>query len=229
MKINHFLLRLLKENIIYLSLLIFILIIYVVFFIVLINKNNELSNKIWNIKNEINALEKEVNLINYGTKIREEGIDIDKINKILYQLIPDEEDYFSIIFSLEKLSKETRFLIDNYTINFNKSKNNKLNLTIEGFGDQESFFNFLRKYRYSGGRLLTIDKIEYQGEQNVKAKLNIYFYNGRLPSLKFTNNYQFNNDQKEIIKKIQEEVSINFDSSSQKEEEYLYSTKSNPF
>jgi len=228
MKINYYLRRLIKENIIYLISLLFILSIYFIFFINSINRINQIETKIKITKGEIESLKIKTQLINYKEEIKKENIDINKVNQLLFQLIPDNEDYFSVIFALEKLSEQTGFIIFSYSVDINQSTKNRLNLVIEGFGSKESFFNFLNSYRYRGGRLLTIDKIEYEGKDNIKAKLNIYFYNAKVPLLEFSSKYQLNKNQKEILKKIQEETPP-LNAIENTTNDYLYPTKTNPF
>lgn len=228
MKINYYLRRLIKENIIYLISLLFILSIYFIFFINSINRINQIETKIKITKGEIESLKIKTQLINYKEEIKKENIDINKVNQLLFQLIPDNEDYFSVIFALEKLSEQTGFIIFNYSVDINQLTKDRLNLVVEGFGSKESFFNFLNSYRYQGGRLLTIDKIEYEGKESIKAKLNIYLYNAKVPLLEFSSKYQLNKNQKDIIKKIQDETPL-LNAIENTTNDYSYPTKTDPF
>lgn len=109
--------------------------------------------------------------------INENGEDIDQDLELITKFIPDSEDYFSMIFALEKLSQTSGFIISNYTVNLSKSDSNKLSLKVTGIGDSNSFLELLRTYNYGGGRLITAEKIGIDPLQTSGVNLDLNFYN----------------------------------------------------
>ncbi len=100
---------------------------------------------------------------------------------LLNELIPNSEDFFSIIYSLNKLSQQTNFNILNYTVNLRQSNRNKINITLVGSGDNETFIKFLKAYNFDGGRLITSDNIEVTPQQSGAININVSFYNQSVP------------------------------------------------
>jgi len=101
--------------------------------------------------------------------------DIEKLYQVISLLVPNKEDYFSIISALENLSLRTGMEILSYAVNFGDSTAEKLVLKIEARGDILSFQKFLEEYRFKGGRLITMDKIEYTN-QDFRSTLDVNFY-----------------------------------------------------
>lgn len=109
--------------------------------------------------------------------INESKDDIDKDLALVTGLIPDSEDFFSMIYSLEQLSQSTGFIINNYSVNLKKSDSNKLSITVTGLGDSASFLELLRTYNFAGGRLITAEKIGIDPLQHSGVSLDLNFYN----------------------------------------------------
>ncbi len=86
--------------------------------------------------------------------------DIDTYNSVLEALIPDEESYFSVVTSLEKLAQKTGVTIKSYTIDLESTNISKLSLRVEVSGSQEALVQLLAIYKYAGGRLITVEKYE---------------------------------------------------------------------
>jgi hypothetical protein len=101
--------------------------------------------------------------------------DVDKLYQVISLLVPNKEDYFSIISALENLSSRTGMEILSYSVNFGSSTSEKLVLKIEAKGDILSFKKFLEEYRFKGGRLITMDKIEYTNK-DFRSTLDLNFY-----------------------------------------------------
>ena len=80
------------------------------------------------------------------------------------------------------MSQKTGFLITSYTINLTTSQPNKLRLNIGGIGDNNAFLNFLRDYPFSGGRLITADKIELGSQTTGVTKIDVTFYSKKVTS-----------------------------------------------
>ncbi|MGB9883483.1 MAG: hypothetical protein ACPLRN_03160, partial [Microgenomates group bacterium] len=167
-KINSYLRQLIKENYFY-FIGFFVLSIFFLLILVLgINKINTLNQNIEKLSSEVNNLNKKYQLIN--TIIPDEQI-LDEDMKVLNALIPNSEDYFSIIFALENLSQKTGFIITGYTVNISQSTPNKLRLVVNGVGDTDAFLKFLQNYQFGGGRLITSDKITLSQNLNGAIKL----------------------------------------------------------
>jgi hypothetical protein len=148
------------------------------------------------------------------------------MNKFLSLLIPDSEDYFSIIVALERLSLQTHFIIVTYTINLKDSTSLKLSLTINGQGDPDAFLSFLKEYNFSGARLITIDKISYSSQEQKGIELLANFYTAKTGSLEDVK--PLSEEDKELIKTINSKISVVF-SSPEEASTLQYSVKTNPF
>lgn len=107
---------------------------------------------------------------------------IDTYNQLLTQLIPEQEDYFTILYALDTLSKKTNFNISRYSITLTDSVSNKIPLIIEGDGDSTTFLHFLQQYPYAGGRFITIEKLEYTPDVSGRIKVSLNFYNKKTNS-----------------------------------------------
>lgn len=101
--------------------------------------------------------------------------EVDKLYKAISLLVPNKEDYFSIISAVENLSSLTGLEVLSYSIVFSSSTNEKIVLQVEAKGDIESLKRFLNDYRFKGGRLITMDKIEFSNK-DFKSTLDLNFY-----------------------------------------------------
>ena len=129
---------------------------------------------------DVNALNAKATIIKTNSGMVKENID--EYNQILGRIIPDTEDFFSIIAALENLSQNTGFRIIRYNINLSASNREKLALIVEGDGDADSFLKFLEDYPFSGGRLATSEKLEFATTEVGKIKLSLNFYHKKSPS-----------------------------------------------
>jgi len=227
LKIDYYLFKVAKENFIYLVFFAGLILIYVFFSLTFLKKIADASSNITKLTKEITDLKKKSQLVNYKQEIINEGIDFNQTNKLFTKLIPNEEDYFSVIAALEKISTETNFLIINYSINLKSSTKDKLSLTIEGKGDQDAFFKFLKDYRYLGGRLITVDKIDCRTTGFTQAKLIVNFYSGKTTEKNLTSNTELTEEEKKLIKTIKEKVSLEL--KTEEASSSSYPVKSNPF
>ena len=225
-KIDYFILRLLRDNLIYLIGLGVVLIGFTISLFFFISRRTDTTKKIAQADSDIVALKKKVNIISYRNDIISQGIDLDQMNKFLSLLIPDSEDYFSIIVALERLSLQTHFIIVTYAINLKDSTSSKLSLTIDGQGDPDAFLNFLKEYNFSGARLITIDKISYSSQEQKGIELLANFYTAKTGSLEDVK--PLSEEDKELIKTINSKISVVF-SSPEEASTLQYSVKTNPF
>jgi len=172
---------LIKENILYILTNIILTIVIIFILISFFEKSLENNNKIEQLKNEVNLLNLKKNNLRLFAK---NSFDIEKAIKILNYLIPNEEDYFSILYALENLSKKTGFQITSYAVNLSDKNPNRLRLSINGVGSIDTFFNFLKEYNFSGKRLITSDNLSINAKQKSGYKIDLIFYNKGLTDQK---------------------------------------------
>jgi len=159
-----------------------------------------------NLLKETQQLKSRVDIVKANAELKSDQIRI--YNKMLTMLIPDSEDFFSIIYALEKIGVETGFVISNYTVKVISTTRNKISLVVAGKGDADRFIKFLQNYNFIGGRLATSETIQFSGT-NVDTQVNLNFYNqkyipndGQLPQLSVKD--------MERLALIKEKVNIDF-------------------
>lgn len=216
-----------KENILYLALNVVALIL--ILFVVSINSGKIYDNtqKVDRLSSDLQDLQRRVDLFK-GTSLTEETLDSNV--KMLTSLIPNTEDYFSVIYTLEKLSQKTNFIISSYSISLKSSTKNKLKLTVTGMGDQTAFLKFLSEYNFGGGRLITSDKIELNRQTSGQIKIDIAFYS---KETKPTSNQKPVSLSKTIVQELSTiRNKIQFDlkgASGEAAIDFSYPRKGNPF
>jgi hypothetical protein len=173
-KIKPFIKRLIKENIAYIFGNFFIIFLIIITIKMGLSEIHSYNQKIDSLKLENKDLMNKLTLINSVIPASEK---LDEDVKILNMLIPNAEDYFSIIYALDKLSTQTNFVINSYTINIGASTQDKLKISVEGVGDSQSLINFLKNYNFSGGRLITSDKVQIDPNFSGSIKIDLTFYN----------------------------------------------------
>lgn len=184
--------------------------------------------KIKSLQKEIAVLQNNVETLNStNMKIADLKNYLDFMNK----LIPNSEDYFSLIYSLEQISQKTGFYIQSYSLNVKTSTKEKLNLSISGSGNREAFVKFLDTYTFAGGRLMTSDKLELNPQLEGLLKIDVTFYSKKISLNK---NDQFQNALISLNAVKAMYAKINTDLKTAKNEvtdmsNYIYPTKSNPF
>lgn len=223
-KIKPFLLGLLKENLVYILSFIILIILVVVMSKISIDKINKSDTEIKKLEKEVSQLNQEVSFYQ-NTIPSSEKLDDDIV--LLNNLIPNIEDYFTMIYALENLSQQSGFFIVGYTVDIGKSTANKLRLTITGVGDSNSFVKFLSQYNFSGGRLITSDKIELDPQKTGSIGIDVTFYNKSVSNSK----QEIALDGKifQDIESIKSKVKFDFGSSTEESLDLNYPRKSNPF
>ncbi|MFA6081720.1 MAG: hypothetical protein WC741_04945 [Patescibacteria group bacterium] len=221
--IKPFLRRLLRENIFYIIGNIFIFILIIVTIKIGITNNLSYEKKISSLKIELNQLKNKVTLMNTTIPSSEKlDEDLDFLNK----LIPNIEDYFSIVYALEKLSQESNFIITSYTVAVGNSSAEKLKLNVLGVGDSQTFIDFLKNYNFGGGRLITSDKIQLDPNFFGTIKIDLTFYTKKVST---TKNLEIEPDDK-IFKELEALKSkVNFTFEPEVAPDYSYPRKQNPF
>ena len=152
--------------------------------------------------------------------------DLKEINKLLAILIPDIEDFFSIIQALETISYQTGFTIMKYSVNIGISTD-RISMMIDGSGNIDSFMNFLKSYSFSGGRFITSEKIEFTNFRSSSSKIQLNFYNKQVA---IDNQIipELTENDIDFFKRIKNKININL-KESKLEVDTDYPTKTNPF
>jgi len=195
--------------------------------IIILIKNSQklesLDYKINNLKSEIYKYEQRLEIINKNSSTNKK---IELYTKLLNSLIPDKEDYFSIIYALDTLSKKTGFYINNYTLNISDSTSDRLKLTITGYGDYQAFINFLNEYNLSGKRLITSNMIQLNTEDiNSAYKVFLTFYNKKV---KLTGNLKSKSINEQMFSELEKIIKkISFTTEEKKNQDFEYPRKNN--
>ncbi len=224
LKIKPYLLRLVKENIVYIFSLFFLFILIVIVIKTGFDKITDSNSKIKTLTNEVNSLQSKAA---FFQETIPDTAKLDEDVKLLNLLIPNIEDYFSIIYSLETLSQKTGFNVVGYSVSIGKSTPNKLRLSVTGLGDSTSFMKFLDEYNFSGSRLITSDKIELNPQLTGAIKIDLTFYNKSTS----TTNTDITPNKKifQELEAIKQKVNFDFSQNVQENQDLSYPKKSNPF
>jgi len=178
-------------------------------------------------ESEVKSLNERVKTVEINKVVTQDQIQ--QFNKLLGSLIPDQEDFFSIIYALEEISIKTNFVISSYSIDLGRSNSEKITLSVEGRGNAESFLRFLQEYQFSGGRLITSDRIEYSGATISNVRITLNLYSKELVLVDSTQIPQITKKDIEKIAAIQKKVTITYTSEDYKIPDTAYETKENPF
>lgn len=225
-KIKPFIKRLIKENIYYIVGNIFIFILIITTFKIGVTENINYKIKIDSLNLENTELMNKVTLMN--SSIPESG-KLDEDIKFLNTLIPNTEDYFSIIYALEYLSQKSSFKITSYNVNVAVSTPEKLRIKITGVGDSQSFIDFLKDYNFSGGRLITSDKVQLDPNFSGSIIIDLTFYNKKTVVANKLEKSPNSNIYKEL-ETLKAKVNFSFDNNFGSSSPSLdYPRKSNPF
>lgn len=225
-KIKPFIQNLIKKNIFYIIGNVFIFVLIIITIKIGLTENLNYGKKISDLDTELKTLQNKVTLMN--TTIPSSDKLDDDLN-FLNTLIPNVQDYFTIIYALDKLSQRTGFIITEYSINVQNSTREKLRLEVNGTGDSQSFINFLKDYNFGGDRLITSDKIQIDPNFLGSIKIDLTFYAKSVSTDKksgVTRDYKFF----EELETLKSKVNFSFDSNSELSNPDLdYPRKSNPF
>lgn len=225
-KIKPFIKRLIKENIYYIIGNIFILTLIIITFRIGLSESSNYNTKISSLKTENIGLMNKVTLMN-STIPGSEKLDEDV--SFLNALIPNAEDYFSIIYALEKLSQKSGFIITDYTISISSSTLEKLRMKISGEGDSLTFVNFLKDYNFSGGRLITSDKVQLDPNFSGAIIIDLTFYSKKTVAANSLELSPNSNIYKEL-ETLKAKVNFNFENTIASSSPNLdYPKKNNPF
>ena len=102
--------------------------------------------------------------------------DVEAYNTLLLRLIPEVEDYFSIIASLERLSLYTGLDVSRYSIDLPEQGVDKYTLSIVGTVPKRILPLFLKNYQYGTGRLVTIESMTLNNNEDNNINLVLSFF-----------------------------------------------------
>ena len=223
---------LLNQNLPYIAISLFFVVLACIGPFFMVNKINDNEDKEKKLESDIDTLKTKKVLLD--TLSNQSSNTLTQNLLILNTLIPDSEDYFSIIDTLEKLSGLTNFHIISYTINISaiNASSEKLPIEIVGLGDTQAFISFLNKYNFGGNRLITLDKVEFKpstGESTYRLNMNFY-HSKSTQSQKITTTLDYQKSF-EKLEKFKKQINIQIPQgiSQSNQLDTSYPTKSNPF
>lgn len=225
-KIKPFIRHLIRENIFYIIGNVFIFALIIIVIRIGLTENSSYNEKIKTLKTELGQLQNKITLMQ--TTIPSSA-KLDEDLNFLNALIPNIQDYFSIIYALEKLSQKSGFVITEYSVNVGDSTSERLKLEVTGSGDSQSFINFLKNYNFSGDRLITSDKIKLDPNFFGSIKIDLTFY---AKSVETDKNLELIPDYKffQELETLKSKVNFSFDSNTViNNPDFDYPKKSNPF
>lgn len=225
-KIKPFIRRLIRENILYLAGNVFIFLLIIITIKVAVTENLNYEKKITSLKTELKQLQNKITLMNTAIPSSEK---LDEDLEFLNTLIPNVEDYFSVVYALEKLSQKSNFIITSYNVSVGKSTPEKMRLNVLGIGNSQTFIDFLKNYNYGGGRLITSDKIQLDPNFFGSIKIDLTFY---AKNVLASQNLEMAPDDKifKELETLKTKVNFSFEKNiSTSSADLNYPRKSNPF
>ena len=214
-----------QQRALFVSTLVFIFLLSIIFIFYM--RFNQQKKEVELMTGEVQMLKNRYDTLKYNTSLTENQIK--DYNKLLASLVPETEDFFSIIYALEGISAASHFSITEYQIDVNRTTGEKLTLTIQGSGDTSSFFAFLQDYHFSGGRLVTSDKIVYGGDNVGTTRIALTFYNKRFTFNESVQVPQLSKAEIDKLEAIKQKISFQFSSSGYQTVSTDYPQKTNPF
>jgi len=154
MKINYKLLRVVRTNVIYIIGFITFVLLLSIYSYIQIKSILATQNKIVQTKREIAELHSQQQVLAHFNPD-----ELDKLSKKLNDILPGNEDYFSIFNSLEKMASATGITFTSFTSPFGGASLDGVSVTAQASGSISSFSNFLHAYQLAGGRVATIESV----------------------------------------------------------------------
>lgn len=230
LKINQFVLTLVRAHIFDIATIGAVALCLVVLVFFFLNRLDYYNQGIQSEQTKTSDLKSKVDIINYQQQVSGEGFDFDKLNVLMSRLVPDKEDYFSIIVALETLAQKTNFYITNYEIGLSSDNkvSNEISLTILGQGNQDQFLQFLKDYNFSGNRLITISNVNFNNSGKIEARLDVTFYNGKNLLGDNAITQRLTQSDKNLLRTIEDKVSFTLNDQDTTTN-IDYETKQNPF
>jgi len=213
------------QKAVFISLAVVFLLIILVF--AFYSQFNKQKKEVELLQGETSMLGDRFNTLKFNKTLTQDQIK--DYNKLLASLIPETEDFFSIIYALEEISTATNFKITDYAIDISAAIKDTLTITVQGKGDTNDFLKFLQEYQFVGGRLVTSDKIIYRGENPGDTKITLNFYSKRFSFNETVRVPQLTKDEIQRLQKIKEQVKFQFSAASYQAADTQYTSKKDPF
>jgi len=229
LRIKPYLRILIKENLVY---FLFNILLFVLAFSFLIYNLDEIPRKqakIIQLEQEVKFLKNQATLLQSRAGATDKTLD--DYSVLLNNLIPNAEDFFSIIYSFEQLSQETGFIITAYNVDLKNTSGNKTKLKITGAGNKDAFIKFLEDYNFGGGRYITSDKIALSNDQSDLISLNVTLYHKNIATDSNISLANVSPKMIEEIKKISDKITYMVKDIILTEDSSIvdYPKKTNPF
>lgn len=169
-KIDPYTLSLLRQNTIVLIILLLSVILIVIVLplrVMDLLQNREKSDT---LKTELSLLRDRQRQIESVS-----NVDIDSASRAINYLIPTQEDFMTVLTSIDELQSQSGVKITTTldAINLEQTEAVKLNVTVEA--PSALLVNFLSQYHYRSGRLITTDSISITGAKQTMT-LMLHFY-----------------------------------------------------
>ncbi len=204
---------------------VFILLLFVV--LIFYGRYNEQKKEVELMNGEVKMLKNRYETLKYNKSLTEDQIK--EFNLLLASLVPETEDFFSIIYALDQISEVSGFQITDYTIDVGNASREILTLNIVGKGNPESFLSFLREYHFTGGRLITSNKIQYGGVNAGNTKVTLNFYSKQYTINESIQVPQLSKQEIDKLNALKAKIKFQFSSSGFQSVSTDYSIKTNPF
>lgn len=189
------------------------------------SKVNTTKSHITSLQSDISELNRKANNVLVGVPIN--STEVDQFTQMLAVLIPEDEDFFSVLTTLENLSFQTGYTIVKYSITPGNGIDQKLVLQVQGIGDATGFLNFVKNYSFSGGRFITSDDISFNAKDTNSSTINLTFYTQKTSSVSEVNKKLSQKDV-QLLRDIKNKTFIELGNSIASGSG-VYTTKSNPF
>ncbi|OGK15593.1 hypothetical protein A3H80_03760 [Candidatus Roizmanbacteria bacterium RIFCSPLOWO2_02_FULL_37_19] len=224
---NRYLYRLIKRHVIYIIGFVLFSILASSFIPLQINKYGQLRKQSGLLDEELARLEQRRAVL---TQYR--NINIDELITLVNTIFPNTEDRFSIFGAMDNLEVITGVPITDYSSPFTGHAIDETVISAHGRANETAFMNFLKDYPYLSGRLITLDKINFNPKENL-INFSIVFHTRDIPP---SENLipEYNATVVLQINALRDELEARNPAFAQnsREEEVIpinYSTKTNPF
>lgn len=182
-------------------------VIFFVAFAVLFFFSMNTYNEVQLAKDDLDTKKTEASYITLAEELAQSKVN--GYNDLLRLLIPESEDYFSIIASLERMSIRTGLKITRYNLNLPTAGQEKFTLTIVGTVQIDELPRFLNTYKFGTRRLVTIENIQVtnQPENNVRFTMN--FYSKPVTGSNFSQVASLSQEDLDIMEQIIAQILVN--------------------
>ncbi len=173
---DRFVLKLLKENIIYIIGVVLFIMLLIIFLPPQLQSIAELKSTL-NNKNE--QLEARKDLFEIARASL--SFDVKSMDVITKSMFPADEDYFSIFRALELLAARSGIFIETFSSPFGNKQGAAVKIEVSALGNSEAVTRLLTNYQLKSSRLVTIDRIGFDAVAS-KITFSINFFTIPVPA-----------------------------------------------